>query len=103
MKKPLSTGTEPRLKWRVGTESKLLWRRWDDEYVVFNPSSGDTHVLNHVAAEALKRLERSPADAGDLAQHVGLTVKLDPDDLLEHMEGLVRQFDELGLVQPLAP
>ncbi len=94
-------GTEPRLKWRVmGTESALLWRQWDDEYVVFNPSSGDTHVLNLVAAQALKFLERAEADATDLAEHVGATLNLNADDgLLQHMDQLIDQFDELGLVE----
>lgn len=97
-------GTGSPGKWRACTEATLLWRQWGDEYVVFNPASGDTHVLNEVAAQALQRLEQSPADTRDLTAHIRAAIHIDPDDqLLRHMEGLIDQFDELGLTEPADP
>jgi PqqD family protein of HPr-rel-A system len=89
-------------KWRGQREFNLLWRSWDDdEYVVFHTGSGDTHLLNAVAAEALSELERRAVDEGELAQHLAdcLARPLD-DELKKSAAGMLREFDELGLIEP---
>jgi PqqD family protein of HPr-rel-A system len=39
----------------------LRGRRWDDEEVVFDPYSGETHCLNALASEIFRRVNRSDA------------------------------------------
>ncbi len=69
---------------------------------MFHPPSGDTHVLNPVAAEALKRLERSAASVEGLTQAMAEAVGVEPDGRLEHdMQQLIARFDELGLIEPV--
>jgi PqqD family protein of HPr-rel-A system len=86
-------------RWRVDEDCTLLWRCWDDEYVVYNTASGDTHLLNRVAAETLLLLEQSPSDAQDLTVQVARKLALQPsEELGQQLEQLLTQFEELGLV-----
>jgi PqqD family protein of HPr-rel-A system len=83
----------------VTASSRLLWRWWDDDYVVYNGASGDSHVLNLVAGEALRSLEETPADAATLAERVAPTLALTlNDELVARMGQLIAQFEDLGLV-----
>ena len=96
------TNSPPPNLWRVGLGCDLRWRQWDDECIVFNPAAGDTHVLNHAAAEALQALENAPTDIDGLTHTVASALNLEPDEeLLRHMQQLVDQLDDLGLIEPV--
>lgn len=89
-------------RWKVGCAS-LRWRQWRREFVVFDPRSGDTHVLNAVAAEALRILESSQASASELAAAVGRQAEDEGGVDREAMMGrLIERLDELGLVEPVS-
>jgi PqqD family protein of HPr-rel-A system len=87
-------------RWTVPSESRLHWQSWDDEFVVYNSGSGDTHLLDVVAAEALHSLERESANLSELGRRVAaaLEIKLD-DNLSAHLERLLSDFHRLGLVE----
>ena len=89
-------------RWRVPDRFILLWKCWGDESIVFNPSSGHTHLLNSLAAEALRALQNEPADALELMERICAG---QPDttfrDLSARLDKLFREFDEVGLVEPL--
>src|SRR5438046_130901 len=90
-----------RCRW-VAQSSELLWRAWDDhEVVVYHLPSGNTHLLNLVAAEALHALERDALDSSELVEHVAWSLETRPDRTFpQHIETLLVQFDELGLIEP---
>lgn len=89
------------MKWLVAPAADLRWRCWDDELVVYHVQSGDTHLLNPLAAEALRCLCDASATVEELAAHVARTLDVEPDDeLLRQMQQCVAQFDELGLIEP---
>lgn len=94
----------PDCRWRTPAECELLWRSWDDEeFVVFHARSGDTHLLNAMAAEALEELGRRPVTAQELAVHLGECLERPADEELQRIAaGLIREFDELGLIEPVA-
>lgn len=80
----------------------LLQRTWDGETVVFNPLSGEIHLLNETAAEALQVLAVAPANGAELAALVAERLSLLPEPgLPEHMTRLLRELDELGLLEPV--
>lgn len=88
--------------WTASDPSKLLWRVWDDDCVVFDCRSGEIHLLNPVAAEALKLLEERPADANDLTRELGAALGQAPaPEFRGHIEDLLGRFDELGLIEPV--
>jgi len=82
----------------------FAWRFWDDEYIVFNRGSGDTHLLDRLAGETLRLIERAPADGRQLTHRIADVFDLEPDaDLESHVEGLLGKFQALGLIQPAQP
>ncbi|MFU8858344.1 MAG: HPr-rel-A system PqqD family peptide chaperone [Deferrisomatales bacterium] len=82
------------------TRPGLLRRTWEEETVVFNPLSGEIHLLNESAAAALDFLATDPADGPELAARVAKRLGLQRDpELTEHMTRLIWELDELGLLQ----
>jgi len=79
----------------------LLWREWEGESVVFNSGSGQTHFLNAVSAEALRAMEETSMTTAALVEHfLELMPESEPDALARQMDRLVRDFAELGLIDP---
>jgi PqqD family protein of HPr-rel-A system len=82
----------------VPEDCRLEWREWGAFHVVFNPASGDTHLLNALAAFVLTTLERKAATLEELERLVS-----DSGAPAGDVEALVRELDELGLVAPAPP
>lgn len=94
--------TRDHASWRIASRAPLLWRGFDSEWVVFHPDSGDTHLLDPVAAATLRLLEVGPASAATLAERLsrGACIPL-PDDLGDAVAQILRVFDEVGLIEPV--
>ena len=79
----------------------LVWRVWDDEFLVYNSASGQTHHLNLLAGEALSSLEAEPARPEELicrlAEQFGVSEDSPPMQMIDR---LIRELDELGLIAP---
>lgn len=88
-------------RWALNQSASLSWKSFDDEFIVFNATSGDTHLLNRVSAEALRCLEDSPATATQLARRVIERLGLpESHDTERQIAELLFRFDDLGLVEP---
>jgi len=88
-------------RWTACSGPALLWRSWDDEqWIVYQVASGDTHLLNHVAAQALRSLQEHPATVSQLAERVAAALGAVADEAFtRELERLVAEFDELGLIE----
>jgi PqqD family protein of HPr-rel-A system len=87
--------------WRVPPGNMLSWRVWDDEFLVYNAASGQTHHLNFLAGEALRSLEAEPGSASELVCRLADQFEIAQDSTpLQMIDRLIRQFDELGLIAP---
>lgn len=86
--------------WHCTAADQFLWAHWDEESLLFDCRSGQTHSLTPLAAEIIFLLEkkRLSADtiAGQLTQMFGDSDKLATD--VEIAE-LLKQFDALGLIE----
>ena len=96
---PASTGH------RSHSCSGLEWLEWDEQAVVFNPRSGDTHLLNLVERTALACLDdrglcvRAEGDLDALVTAVSSQLDITADERLrQYLHRLIAQFDELGLI-----
>jgi PqqD family protein of HPr-rel-A system len=90
--------------WRLNPACALAWRRWDDEWVVFDSGAGDTHQLDPVAAVALMCFEVEPCSIAALAAEISAELALPQDEALgKTLADLVRRFGQLGLIEPLTP
>ncbi|MCG8360137.1 MAG: HPr-rel-A system PqqD family peptide chaperone [Kiloniellales bacterium] len=76
-------------------------RRWDGEFVVFNPLSGQTHCLDVVGARVLARILEGPATAHDLKDELARFLEVDNDArLAELVDRALDNLDDLGIVHP---
>ena len=87
-------------KWKVNPEFPLQWQVWDDEFVLYNTGSGDTHLLDTLAAEVLQSLEIESADLLELIDRVAASLRIEPDSKFSaYLEQLLSDLHKLGLIQ----
>lgn len=92
------------MKWQVTSPSTLHTRAWEDETVVYDELSGNTHVLGQVAARVLAAIAHAPADSAALTQAL-------PDLLPEQTTGqehaqldaILAQLAGIALITPATP
>ena len=90
--------------WCLPPEVSLVWQCWDEEEViVFNRASGQTHLLDAFSAAVLRRIEASPAKTSDLARFFAASFELDEGVLSERVDAVCARFDQLGLAEPTFP
>ena len=77
------------MNWRLRAGQRLRMLSDDEEAVVYNDLSGDTHLLSGIAASLLERLRQGPADlhslAGFLAGEWDLDADIAPASLAEQL------------------
>jgi PqqD family protein of HPr-rel-A system len=81
------------VRWRIAAGQRLRHRAWQDEYVVYNDLSGDTHLLSQPAWELLAALRDGPMAARELAARLALS-----SEELDELGQLLATLRELGLV-----
>ena len=89
--------------WSIATGQRLAARCWDDEFVVYNNLSGDTHLIDPDSMAVLDFLRAGPATMDALLAF--FSTGLAPDDLAalpETMAALLTQLQRLFLVQAAA-
>ncbi len=84
-------------RWRAASPNDLSWRCWDDELVVFDQRTGDTHHLGTLSGSVLLALIEagSPLAAASLMhdlldaaeEHQGPDLALAIDNALRCLEG----------------
>lgn len=84
--------------WRVLPGQALHHRAWDDEYVVFNNLSGDTHLLGGGAMQLLLAVAEAPGDAASLAGRLRLTLGLDQQEI-DEIPAMLDDLRALSLIE----
>jgi PqqD family protein of HPr-rel-A system len=88
--------------WTVPASNGLQWRELDDEFLVYNSASGQTHHLNFLAGEALRSLENEAARTHELVRRLANQFEIPEDSpSLQTIDQLIHELDELGLIAPL--
>jgi PqqD family protein of HPr-rel-A system len=87
--------------WRVPVEGMLPLRDWDGDYVVYNPLTGSTHVLDIVTGEVLKAIIAGPATSPELCRRVAEFLDVPNDFRMSgNIDAVLGVLDELGLIEP---
>jgi PqqD family protein of HPr-rel-A system len=98
--------------WRIAPGQQLAARGWNDEFVLYNNLSGDTHLLDGDSMALLAHLRAGPASLAALvATFAG---DIDPDDAAALPDTIATMLDQLAglylvenfvepLVAPLDP
>jgi len=75
-------------------------RIWDGDYVVFNPLSGNTHILDIVSGEVLAALFDGERDSRQLHGHIAAFLDVPHDmTLAARVDRVLEVLDDLGLVE----
>lgn len=91
-------------EWELAEGCRLHWICWDDEYVVFDEGSGDTHLLDLLSGEVLKVLQQSPGVEQVLIERVVARLGLVLDVHLQcRVREAIEKFRYVGLVERTPP
>ena len=78
---------------------ELSSRQFGDETVIFNPSSGQTHLLDAISAWVLRELEISPSSDDVLADRLVQEAGLEADLAVRRLQEVLAKFEGQGLVE----
>ena len=79
---------------------ELAWQDWEDIYIVYQPSSTETHVFNDTTAAVLQSLEKGPLTMADVADRTAQNLGLDRDKLSsDDLSFAFGRLEELGLIE----
>lgn len=89
------------VRWRAIPREELSWRDLDDELVLRNARTGNTHLLEPLGADVLRALMQSdePLTAAELAIRLR-DEESDDDQWQTSIETALSEFQRLGLAQP---
>lgn len=85
------------------SDQSLHFHSWNDEFVVYNNLSGDTHLLGSAAAQVLLKLQHGPSDAITLARSLAslLQVEMMDESLAPQIEKLLADLNALDLIEQI--
>ena len=89
------------MKWQIiSSDQALYFHSWDNEYVVYNSLSGDTHLLNLTASRVLLKLQQSPTDAITLTKLIASTDQSESNAEKElQIEHLLAELSTFNLIE----
>ena len=77
----------------------LCWERGEDESVLFDRRSGQTHLLTAVAAECLHQLQKTDLDLDQLTEVLTVRFQAEPEQVTrELIHQMLMTLRELGLI-----
>ena len=78
----------------------LVWQDWDDVYLVFQPSTAETHVFNDTTALILKCLEHGELSTEGVKNWTEAALGVDQGDVAaDDFAFAVGRLEELGLIE----
>jgi PqqD family protein of HPr-rel-A system len=90
--------------WQVSGPASLAWVDWGEEVAVYHRGSGDTHLLNPLAAELLRALEQRPRSEADLVSLLTELVSPEPESPPDEVvETILGELTRLNIIEPIEP
>jgi PqqD family protein of HPr-rel-A system len=86
--------------WRVVPGQTLQHRIWDDECVLYNSLSGDTHLIEASALHVLLALQPEPLSNKALSAALSAALALDPEEAAV-IPALLEDLKLLALVEEI--
>lgn len=78
----------------------LVWQDWDDAYLVYQPSSTETHVFNETTTLILKCLEQGRLSAEAVKNWTEAALGAGQGELVaDDFAFAVGRLEELGLIE----
>lgn len=78
----------------------VISKIWGDDSIVFNKSSGNTHLINPTAAKILAIVQSQATSAEEISQKIATEMELDVDaEILQQVKVVLETLDGLGLIE----
>jgi PqqD family protein of HPr-rel-A system len=91
------------LHFRIRPSASLYWAGWDDEYVVFDETSGQTHQLDPLRAYVLNTLTASPQSRRELMDDLQTALgESQTSEVVESLGAVLDDFDRHGLIDRIS-
>ena len=90
----------PGIRWRLADPSGMRVQRFDDEALVFNPLTWETHLLNGVAARLLDAVPTTPRAEAELVHDLcgaGEGAAAMHEEIIQFL----RELEALGLTEAI--
>lgn len=86
--------------WSVVSGATLRWKMWDEDCVVFNNASGQTHLLDPLAALLVRQIEEGYCPSEQIFGRIAtlLDINVTPE-VRATLSQMLRQLEELGLIE----
>ena len=85
---------------KIVPDATLHWKIWDDQCLVFNSASGQTHLLDPIPALLVRQIDEGCGDSEELFLRTAKVLDL---DLTSHvrttLQQILQQLDALGLIE----
>ncbi|RMF08805.1 MAG: HPr-rel-A system PqqD family peptide chaperone [Alphaproteobacteria bacterium] len=89
------------LLWSAPAACDFCMDEFDTVTVLFDPRSGDTHLLDVLSREVLDLIADQPRTTGDLARALGdLMPTTAYDEIAARVDDIVDHLDRMGLIYP---
>ncbi|MBF0296168.1 MAG: HPr-rel-A system PqqD family peptide chaperone [Magnetococcales bacterium] len=82
------------ISWAIGKDASWIWESIENSFFLFNPHSGETHLLNAAAVEMLEALREGAASLPELLDRLGVAGDPAP------YRALLEELDRFGLIVP---
>ena len=91
--------------WQVATGRPLFFVTWpaDDAVVVYQPASGDTHLVSAMGAALLESLQTLPATEEALFKYLVPDEELSPLVVHKLRRKFLIHFEQIGLIEKSHP
>jgi PqqD family protein of HPr-rel-A system len=78
----------------------LVWREWDDTYIVYQPSSAETHVFNKTTTLILRCLEAESLSDETLKEGTEKALGVRTGEIApSEFSFALERLEELGLIE----
>lgn len=91
----------PTMVWSVVGSKPFILERFEDDWLLFNPLSRTTHLVNGLVVEILELLRTKPVTLEILLNYLDLAEE--EKETYERIGSIVSELDGLGLIQPSDP
>jgi len=92
------------MKWQLRTGQSLRMLAGEDESVVYNDQSGETHLLHAIGISLLQHLQKSPDDVSGICNSLSSDWEFDDDtELRDIVLTLADELHGLSFIEPCLP
>ena len=93
-----------RMKWQLCNGQTLRMLSGEDESVVYNDRSGETHLLSAMAVSLLVYLREGPDNVSGISARLARDWEFDTENEIPSVvTALTSELDALGLIEPCLP